>query len=100
METINTARTGKEKILKELQTIPGIGKSIAKDLYSIGIKSVSNLAGKSPSDLYKKLNRQSHFKNDIFVLYTFRCAVYYATETRHQKVKLNWWYWKNKVYID
>ncbi len=90
----------KENILKELQAIPGVGKSVANDLYNIGIKSVSDLAGKSPAGLYKKLNRQSHVKNDICVLYTFRCAVYYATETRRQKEKLNWWYWKDKVYID
>jgi aminocarboxymuconate-semialdehyde decarboxylase len=34
----------KKKIpLKELQTIPGVGKSIAKDLYNIGIRKISDL---------------------------------------------------------
>ncbi|MFZ0452528.1 MAG: helix-hairpin-helix domain-containing protein [Ignavibacteriaceae bacterium] len=90
----------KDKILKELQIIPGVGKSIADELYNIGIKKVDDLKGKRPKTLYKKLNRYSGVKNDICLLYTFRCAVYYATESNHKKEKLNWWYWKNRVYID
>ncbi|MGB8319045.1 MAG: helix-hairpin-helix domain-containing protein [Ignavibacteriaceae bacterium] len=90
----------KDKILKELQIIPGVGKSIADELYNTGIKKVDDLKGKRPKTLYKKLNRYSGVKNDICLLYTFRCAVYYATESNHKKEKLNWWYWKNRVYID
>lgn len=93
-------KTNRGNVLKELQTIPGVGKSIANDLYNIGIKKVTDLTGKSPNTLYKKLNRYSRVKNDVCVLYTFRCAVYFATETNHQREKLNWWYWKDKVYID
>ena len=100
MKNTNTAKIGKDKSLKELQTIPGVGKSIANDLYNIGIKKVADLEGKSPASLYKRLNRFSGVKNDVCVLYTFRCAVYYATEPDLQKEKLNWWYWKDKVYID
>lgn len=32
------------------------------------------------------------------MLYTFRGAVYFATEKKHSKEKLNWWYWKDKKY--
>lgn len=100
MRRTNSVQIGKDSILKELQIIPGVGKSIANDLYDIGIKKVADLAGKSPNKLYKKLNKYSGVNNDICVLYTFRCAVYYASESRHKKEKLNWWYWKDKVYID
>jgi hypothetical protein len=95
-----TAMINKVSTLKELQTIPGVGKSIANDLWNIGIKKVNDLNGQSPVKLYEKLNQFSGVKNDICVLYTFRCAVYYATEYRHEKRKLKWWYWKDKVYID
>jgi Pathogenicity locus len=90
----------KEKALMELRTIPGIGKSIANDLWNIGIKNVNDLTAQSPQKLYGQLNRFSGVKNDICLLYTFRCAVYYATETDHEKEKLKWWYWKDKEYID
>ena len=93
-------KADRDNIIKELQTIPGIGKSIANDLFNIGIKKVTDLSGKSPNALYKKLNRYSSVKNDVCVLYTFRCAVYFATETNHKREKLNWWFWKDKVYID
>lgn len=90
----------KENTLKELETIPGVGKSIAVDLWNIGIRNVNDLAGRSPQKLYEKLNQFDNIKNDVCVLYTLRCAVYYATESKLEKEKLKWWYWKNKEYID
>lgn len=90
----------KKNALKELQTVPGVGKSIANDLWNIGIRKIDNLAGQSPKKLYEKLNQISGTKNDICLLYTFRCAVYYATEAKLEKDKLKWWYWKDKEYID
>jgi len=38
--------------LKELQTIPGVGKSISQILWNIGIEKVSDLKGKDPEELY------------------------------------------------
>jgi hypothetical protein len=32
---------------------------------------------------------------DRCVLYTFRCAVYYASNRNHTPSKLKWWNWKN-----
>jgi Pathogenicity locus len=46
--------TKKEVILRNLQTIPGIGKAMSVDLWNIGIKNVGALKGKSPTKLYKK----------------------------------------------
>jgi len=88
----------KEAIIRNLQTIPGIGKACSLDLWNIGIRSVSDLAGQNPQELYEKLNTYSGVQQDICLLYTFRCAVYYATENFHEKEKLNWWYWKDKFY--
>jgi len=88
----------KEATLKQLQVIPGIGKACALDLWNIGIRSVSDLAGQNPAVLYERLNTWSGVTHDICMLYTFRCAVYFATEQEHEKKKLNWWYWKNKTY--
>ena len=90
--------SNKEVTLRKLQSIPGIGKACSLDLWNIGVRSISDLAGQNPSVLYDKLNTYSGVKQDICMLYTFRCAVYYATENHQEKEKLNWWYWKDKYY--
>lgn len=85
-------------LLKQLTIIPGIGKSLAKDLWRLGIHTVPDLKNKNPMQLYQKLNAITGTKQDTCVLYTFRCAVYYATEKNHSPEKLKWWYWKDKPY--
>ncbi len=81
--------------LKELQKIPGIGKKISKDLYNIGIHTVSELKGQNPEELYEKLCLYQGQKVDRCVLYVLRCAVYFANEKNHEPEKLKWWNWKD-----
>ncbi len=95
---MNNIITDKAKVLKHLQSIPGIGMACSIDLWNIGIRTISDLAGQNPTVLYDKLNTYSGVKQDICMLYTFRCAVYFATEDDHETEKLNWWYWKDKTY--
>jgi hypothetical protein len=95
MSKINTDQ---EKVLKQLQKIPSIGKACSLDLWNIGIRDISDLKGQNPNVLYDKLNTYSGVTQDICMLYTFRCAVYFATEDNHEKEKLSWWYWKDKKY--
>lgn len=83
-------------VLKELQTIPGIGKSIAMDLWNIGIRSVNELKDKNPELLYHLSNQYAGCVQDRCLLYTFRCAVYFATEPSPEPEKLKWWNWKDK----
>ena len=87
----------KKQVIKELQIIPGIGKSIAEDLYNIGIRKVSDLKGKSPEKLYDKSNKLAGVRQDPCLLYTFRCAVYFASNTKYDKELLKWWNWKDKT---
>jgi hypothetical protein len=94
----NHSTAHKANALKELQTIPGIGKACSLDLWNIGIRAVSDLSGQNPQVLYHKLNIYSGVQHDICMLYTFRCAVYYASEQKHEEKKLKWWYWKDKTY--
>lgn len=90
--------TDKAAVLKAFRTIPGIGKACAQDLWNIGLRSVEDLKGKNPGELYEQLNAVTGMRHDICMLYTFRCAVYYASERHHDREKLNWWYWKDKTY--
>lgn len=90
--------TAKQQAIKELSTIPGVGKSIAADLWNIGITSVSDLKGKNPETLYDLSNAFAGTMQDRCLLYVFKCAVYYADtpKDKHEPDKLKWWYWKNK----
>lgn len=91
----------KEESLIELREIPGIGKSLAMDLYSLGYKSISSLKGENPELMYLMINELSGQVNDICVLYTFRCAVYYANTPikKQDSEKLKWWNWMDKKKI-
>ncbi len=87
----------KQDSLKDLQQIPGVGKSIARDLWNIGIRSVSDLRGRDPQELYDLSNRFAGVVQDPCLLYTFRCAVYYAStpKSKQHPEKLKWWNWKD-----
>ncbi len=88
-------RSDRKKILKELQAIPGVGKSVSVDLWNLGIRSVRDLRNKDPERLYQEHCKQKGMLVDRCVLYVMRCAVYYAS-TKNPKTKLlQWWNWKD-----
>ena len=80
---------------KELLTIPGIGKSLSRDLVDLGIHRVRDLKDRDPERLYQKLNVLRGRHIDRCVLYAFRCAIYYATASKHDPHLLKWWNWKD-----
>lgn len=87
----------KNSALKELSQIPGVGKVVSQDLYNLGFRSIKDLKGKSPEKMYENHNKYRGSIQDRCMLYTFRCAVYYANteDEKIEKQKLNWWYWKD-----
>jgi len=78
-----------------LLRIPGVGPSIAADLQRLGIRDVAELRGRNPEALYSELCRQTGQHVDRCVLYVFRCAVYFASESNHDPEMLKWWNWKD-----
>lgn len=80
---------------KGLQVIPGVGPSLEQDLINLGITKVSDLKNQNPEELYEKHCIQQGTKVDRCVLYVFRCAVYFASETDHDSALLKWWNWKD-----
>ena len=80
-----------------LTIIPGVGPSIAGDLNRLHIKVPSDLVGKDPQVLYEKLGLLDGRPHDPCVLYTFRCAVYFASHKEHDLELLKWWNWKDRV---
>lgn len=84
----------RNQTLKELQIIPSVGKSIAEDLWELGIRQVGDLKDKDPERLYNRRCAQVGKPIDRCLLYTFRCAVYFASHKKHKPELLKWWNWK------
>lgn len=87
--------TKKLAVVAELKHIPGVGQSLAEDLFDLGFRSVGDLRGEDPEAMYKKLCRRRHSHIDRCVLYVFRCAVYYASTKEPDPELLLWWNWKD-----
>ncbi|UUX91497.1 helix-hairpin-helix domain-containing protein [Methanoplanus endosymbiosus] len=92
-----TDNADKKKSLKDFRRIPGVGPSIAEDLYGLGYRSVSDLTGEIPEDMYEKLCMMQGQTVDRCMLYVFRCAVYFARtpESDYDPELLKWWSWKD-----
>jgi hypothetical protein len=82
-------------VLRELRRIPGVGPSIAQDIWNIGIRSVAELKGRDPDDLYAKSCDFAGCHIDRCLLYVYRCAVYFASNKRHDSELLKWWKWSD-----
>ena len=90
----------KQAVLKEFQQIPGVGKSIAIDLWNLGFRSVQELKDKDPEELYLQLCAHQGRHIDRCMLYVFRCAVYYASNETYDAELLKWWNWKDGAHTD
>ena len=87
----------KAAALKEFQTIPGVGKSIAADFWNLGLRKVADLKRRKPERLYDELCRREGVKVDRCMLYVMRCAVYFASTRKPAPELLKWWNWKDRT---
>ena len=88
-------REGEQEALENLQRIPGVGPSIARDLFELGFRSVAELKERNPETLYAAHCAQKGVRVDRCWLYVARCAVYFASHDRHDPAMLKWWAWKD-----
>ena len=86
---------GRIEVIRALQVIPGVGPSIAHDLFVLGIRKVSDLKKKDPEKLYRQFEAHVGQSVDRCLLYVFRGAVYYAKTPHPEPEKLLWWNWKD-----
>lgn len=84
-----------KSVIANLSRIPGVGPSIAADLYLLGIRDVAELRGRNPEALYAEFCREVGQPVDRCLLYVFRCAVYYASAAAPEPEMLKWWNWKD-----
>ncbi|CAF0849815.1 unnamed protein product [Didymodactylos carnosus] len=93
---INENNKNKNDCIKELKTIPGVGVKIAEDLWQLGIRSIDDLCLTTADILYEKLEHHQSQHVDRCMLYVFRCIIYYASYTKHDKELLKWWNWTDE----
>ena len=91
MKTASVA--GSKESVDPLQVIPGIGPAMAGDLRRLGYRTPADLRTADPQRMYDRLCRITRTRQDPCVLYVFRCAVYYASRSRHRPELLMWWNW-------
>jgi hypothetical protein len=89
--------TTKPRFKDDLESIPGIGPSLARDLRALGIRRVADLKRRDPERLYLQLNGLRGKHQDPCVLYAFRCAAYFARTPRPLPRLLKWWNWKGRT---
>lgn len=80
-----------------LTTIPGIGRTFAKDFARIGVTCVEQLRGKSADALFQRLiraNQAEEHPTSKNYLYVLRMCVYYADGGRDPE-RLRWNVWKD-----
>ena len=95
MTTIEAPRPD-PAVLRALQVIPGVGRSVSVDLWNLGIRAVDDLRGRDPEELYQRLCVLQQTHVDRCMLYTLRCAVYFASNETHDPELLKWWSWKDR----
>lgn len=77
-----------------LQSLPGVGPSLAADLEDLGYRRAGDLVGQDAEAMYERLCAIRGLRLDPCVLYVFRCAVYAAGARQPDPEKLKWWNWK------
>jgi hypothetical protein len=86
----------KAAALKEFQTMPGVGKSVAGDFWNLGLRKVADLKRRNTQRLYDALCKLQGVKSDRCMLYVMRCAVYFASTKQPKPDLLKWWNWKDR----
>jgi hypothetical protein len=81
-----------------ITTIPGIGKTFARDFARIGLYFVEDFENKLAEEVYESLvaaNLRENYKTSKNYLYVICMIVYYANGGRECE-KLKWGYWKDR----
>ncbi|MES2658680.1 MAG: helix-hairpin-helix domain-containing protein [Verrucomicrobiota bacterium] len=70
-----------------LEDLPNVGKSIANDLRSLGIRTAEEFARRSPLEVYHQLTPVMGKRHDPCVFYTFLAVEHFLKSAE----PLPWW---------
>jgi Pathogenicity locus len=81
---------------RRLQDLISVGPTFVRDFELLGVRSVAQLARRSPERLYEDFCRITGQAQDICCLDVFRAAVEQAQDSRLPIEKCQWWYWSRQ----
>jgi hypothetical protein len=82
------------ELIAEILKIPCIDRELALGLIELGIYSIEDLKDASPDQLYHQLSTIRNQNLDKYFLYMLKCAVYYASHSKHDPELLKWRNWQ------
>jgi hypothetical protein len=81
---------------RKLSDLISVGPAMLRDFEILGVRSVSQLARRSPERLYASLCRVASQHQDICCLDVFRAAVAQAQDPQLPVEQCQWWYWSRE----
>jgi hypothetical protein len=84
------------KAKRELGQLVSIGPAMLRDFELLGVRSVVQLARRSPERMYRKLCRITGERQDPCVLDTFSAAIAQARDPLLPPEQCQWWYWSRR----
>jgi hypothetical protein len=82
--------------VRELRDLAGVGRAALGDFELLGIRSVAQLARRSPERLYRELCDRTGTRQDVCVLDVLRCAVAQARDAELPLAQCSWWWWSRE----
>jgi predicted DNA-binding transcriptional regulator YafY len=76
--------------LAEFQRLGSVGLATARDFVQLGFRTIADLAGRDPRELFVRLQRLTHSKQDPCVEDAFRCAI---AQAEHPDLPEPWRAW-------
>ena len=83
----------KEKETRQLMDLYSVGPATVRDLKTLGITRVEQLAGEDARRLYDRLGKLSGKRYDPCVMDVLSAAIAQAQDPRLPIEKCKWWYW-------
>jgi hypothetical protein len=81
---------------RRLQDLISVGPAFLRDFELLGVRSVAQLARRSPEKLYEGLCRVTGQAQDVCCLDVFRAAVAQARDPLLPIEQCQWWYWSRR----
>ncbi len=86
-----------DRALQAFGSLPGVGPSISKDLWALGMRTIEDVAQGDPEVMFEETRRQAGGTMDRCVLYVYRCAVAVARDPDIDPQLRKWWSWKDRA---
>jgi Pathogenicity locus len=88
--------TARVKAQPALADLDSVGPATLADFSLLGVRSVRDLARRTPERLYARLCKLTRTRQDPCVLDVFAAAIAQARNPRLPREQRQWWYWSRR----